>query len=161
MANLDRPNGFEPYGSVKQAVEMEAGSACYPGDALTLASDGQVDPATAGSKIVGICLSYAAAAGDKVLVSVDPTQLYSVQADETEISAQTLIGNVADIVATAGNSTFKQSRQELDSSVANSGGTQQLLIVALDPSTNNAFGAQARVLVRINESSLADSFAGI
>ncbi len=161
MANLDRPNGFQPYGDIKQIAVMQAGSACYPGDMLTLAADGQVDPASAGSKIIGCCLSYASAAGQNVNVSVDPSQLYSVQADETHINAQSLVGNVADILATAGNSTYKLSRQELNSDVAADGGSQQLLIVSLDPSVNNAFGAQARVLVRVNESQFADSFAGI
>jgi hypothetical protein len=160
MANLDRPNGFHPYGPVKQVAVMEAGSACYPGDMVALAADGQVDPVATGAKILGCALDYAAAAGDKVLVSIDPSQLYSVQADETEVDAQTDIGNNCDITATAGNSTYKQSRQELDSSTIGTAAAQ-LTILGLDPSVNNAFGAQSRILVRINESQLADSFAGI
>jgi hypothetical protein len=161
MANLDRPKGFEPHGPVKQVAVMEAGSACYPGDMLTLASDGQCDPASAGGRLVGLCLSYASAAGQKINVSIDPSQLYAVQADETEISSQSLIGNVADIVATAGNSTYKISRQELDSSVAAAGGSQQLVIMGIESQSGNAVGAQVKVLVKINENQLVDAFAGI
>jgi hypothetical protein len=65
MANLDRPRGFEPHGEIKQVVVQEAGSACFPGDMVALASDGQVDPVATGAKVLGLCLSYASAAGQK------------------------------------------------------------------------------------------------
>lgn len=161
MPNADRPRGFQPYGKVRQAIKMEAGSACYPGDALTLASDGQVDPASAGGAIVGIALNYASGAGEPVNVSVDPMQLYVVQADGSEISSQAAVGLVADITATAGDSTLKQSRQELDSSAANTGGAQQLLIVGLEPRPDNAWGEFADLIVKINENQAEEDFAGV
>jgi hypothetical protein len=160
MANLDRPRGFEPHGEIKQVVVQEAGSACYPGDMVALASDGQVDPVATGAKVLGLCLSYASASGQKVLVSIDPSQVYAVQADETEVDAQTDIGNCCDITATAGDTTYKTSRQELDSSTI-AAASAQLLILSIDTNVKNAAGAQATVLVKINESQLADSFAGI
>lgn len=161
MANLDRPCGFRPYGPVKASKVMEAGSAIYPGDAVKLASDGQVDSASAGNTLFGVALTYASAAGADVLVSYDPSQLYTVQSDETEASAQTVVGLNADIVATAGNSTYKASRQELDSSVAAAGGSQQLTIMGYEKRPDNAFGAQVDLIVKINENQLVDSFAGI
>jgi len=162
MANKDLPQGFRPYGRVKQVAVMEAGSACYPGDFVSLASDGQVDPTGAGSTILGLCLSYASAAGQKVLVSVDPEQLYVGQADESEIDAQTDIGNNCDIVATGGNTTYKTSRQEIDSSTIGASAAQ-LTIVGLDRGADNAFGEFAEVIVRINEHQAfgKDAFAGV
>lgn len=168
MANADQPRGFRPYGKVRHAVKYQSGSTCYPGDFVALASDGQVDPAAAGAVILGLCLSYASASGEDVLVSVDPDQLYVGQADESDLSAQTVVGTLCDIVATAGNSTYKMSRQEIDSSTISDGGgndTGQLMIVGLEARTGNAWGAQADVIVRINENQLSNQgtadFAGI
>ncbi len=161
MANADRPCGFQPYGNVLKAIKMEAGSAVYPGDAVTLASDGQVDPASAGGAICGIALNYASGAGEPVMVSIDPSQLYVVQADGSEVNAQTFVGNAADIVATGGDSTLKISRQELDSSAAAAGGAQQLIIVGLEPKVDNAWGEFAKLIVKVNETQLEEDFAGV
>lgn len=160
MANTDRPRGFEPKGVPMRANSYVAGAACYPGDAVALQSDGKVDPAAAGDKILGIALSYASADGASVLVSDHPDQLYYVQADETEVDLQTDIGNTFELLATAGNSTYKTSRHELDSSSAGTS-TQQLLLVGIEARPNNAFGAQASCVVRINEQQQVDSFAGV
>lgn len=161
MANADRPRGFQPYGSVLKAVKMEAGSACYPGDAVKLASDGQVDPASAGDALLGVALNYASGAGEPITVSIDPSQLYIVQADTGEVSSQAAVGLVADIVATAGDSTLKISRQELDASAAAAGGAQQLLILGLEPRPDNAWGEFADLIVKINETQAEEDFAGI
>jgi hypothetical protein len=161
MANADRPRGFAPYGKIKSANTYEAGAACYPGDLVSLASDGQVDPTAAGATILGCCLSYASAAGAKVLVSDDPEQRYVVQADETEVDAQTDIGNNCDITATAGNSTYKTSRQELDSSTIGTSAAQ-LTILDIEQRPDNAFGGFVDVIVRINEHQVQkDAFAGV
>jgi hypothetical protein len=160
LANLDRPRGFVCYPGPIRVNAYEAGSACYPGDLVALASDGQVDPAAAGALILGVCLSYASAAGEKILVADDPQQMVSVQADETEIDAQTDIGNNCDIVATAADSTYKTSRQELDSSDVKTG-SAQLQILRLEPSIKNAFGANATVICRINEHQFGNAVAGV
>jgi hypothetical protein len=162
MANADRPRGFAPYGKVKSANIYEAGAAVYPGDLVALASDGQIDPVAAGSTILGCALSYAAAAGDKVLVSDDPEQRYVVQADETEVDAQTDIGNNCDHLATAGNSTYKASRMELDSSTIGTSAAG-LTILDIEQRPDNAFGGFVDVIVRINEHQIAgkDAFAGV
>jgi hypothetical protein len=160
MANADRPRGFAPYGKLVRASEYEAGSACYPGDIVALASDGQVDPVSTGdNKALGVCLSYAAAAGDKILVADHPDQLFVGQADETELDAQTDIGQTCDITATGGNSTYKTSRMEVDSSTV--GSSKQLIILGIERRPDNALGAQADVIVRINKHQLEASFAGV
>jgi hypothetical protein len=139
---------------------FESGAAIYPGDAVKLSDDGQIDPVAAGQAILGIALTYASAAGVEVNVSVDPDQLYVVQADETEVDAQTDIGNVADLVATAGSATYLVSRMELDSSSLNTT-SGQLLLVGIDKRKDNAFGAQVDCVVKINERQLTNAFAGI
>lgn len=161
MANGDRPSGFEAYGKVGQIAVFEAGSVVNAGEFVSLASDGQVDASAAGATILGLCLDYGAAAGDKVRVIVDPNQLYVGQADETELDAQTDIGNLCDIVATADDTTYRASRMEIDSSTVGTGGGGQLVIMGLAPESGNAFGAQAKIIVKINEHQLVTSFAGV
>ncbi len=162
MANKDYPQGFRPYGEIKQVAVMESGSAVYAGEFVRLADDGQVDPVTAGATILGLCLDNATASGVAVRVSVSPDQLYIGQADETEIDAQTDIGNVCDVVATAHDTTYLASRMEIDSSNVNTT-SGQLLILGLHKQVGNAFGAQAEVICKINEHQAfgADAFAGI
>jgi len=160
MANLDRPRGFAPHGKVLRSRPYQAGSACYPGDLVTLASDGEVDPVATGGEILGLCLTYASAQGQEVLVADHPDQLIAGQADETELDLQTDVGNMCDIVATAGNSTYKTSRQEVDSSSVGSGAAQ-LQILGIERRPNNALGEFVEVVCRINEHQFGDSNAGV
>lgn len=163
MANPDRPQGFRPYGEVIQKVEMVAGAAIYPGDAVHLEADGLVDPAVAGEDVYGVALSYASASGETVLVSVSPNQVYVCQADGADIDAQTDIGNICDILATAGDSTYKVSRQEIDSSAIGTGSGGQLVILGVSGRVGNALGSNVDVLVKINENQAfgETDFAGI
>lgn len=151
MANLDTPKGFEPFGQLLRVNIYEAGSACYPGDLVTLASDGQVDPATAGSIILGLCLTYASAAGEAIAVADHPAQQIVGQVAESEIDAQTDIGNCCDILATAGNSTYKASRQEVDGSTQSGSATAQLRLLGIENKPGNALGQYVDVVCAINE----------
>lgn len=162
MANRDAPQGFEPYGVLRQVVVLEAGSAVNPGEFVRMANDGQIDAVAAGETIMGLCLDYGGSAGDKVRVSVNPEQLYVGQADETELDAQTDIGNCCDVLATADNTSYRASRMEIDSSTV-AASSAQLLILGLQPRVDNAFGEFADVIVKINEHQAfgADAFAGI
>ena len=161
MANLDTPKGFAVYGVPKKTIVLEAGSTIAPGEFVRLASDGQLDAVAAGETILGLALNYATV-GEDVLVSYDPDQLYVGQADETEIDAQTDVGNVFDVVATADNTTYKTSRMEIDSStVSTSDG--QLLLLGLEKRPDNAFGGFCDCIVKINEHQAmgVNAFAGI
>ncbi len=163
MANADKPQGFQPYGRILRSRRYIAGAACYPGDAVVLSSDGKVDPATAGdgTELLGIAASYAAADLAEVLVWDHPDQMFVVQADETEISSVDLVGNCANIVATAGNSTYKTSRMELDSSdAASNNPTAQLKILGIDRRPDNAYGEFVDVIVAINQHFLAQGATG-
>lgn len=159
MANLDMPKGFECKGVPLRVNEYTAGAVCYPGDLVILQADGKVDPAAAGTEILGLAMNYASADGQKVLVADHPDQLLIGQADETEIDAQTDIGSMCDILATAGNSTYKASRQEIDSSTVVDT-TAQVQILSVVQSPNNALGGFVDVVLRINEHQFGDSNAG-
>lgn len=163
MANKDYPQGFRPYGEIKQVVVMESGSAVYAGEFVALASDGQVDAVAAGGDILGLCLDNAAASGAKVRVSVSPEQVYIGQASSTQIDAQTDVGNLCDVLATAEDATYAAARHEIDSSTIGTGSGGQLMILGLHGQVGNAFGEFAEVLCKINEHQAfgTDDFAGI
>jgi hypothetical protein len=160
MANADRPSGLRPVGKIRRVQSMVAGATCYPGDALQLKSDGKCDPAAAGETIFGVALSYATD-GQNILVSTDPEQLYAVQCDGSAIDAQTDIGNNVDLLATAGDSTYKVSRMEVDTSTV-AAGAAQCTIMEVERRVGNAFGDLVDVIVRINEHQVnKDAFAGV
>jgi hypothetical protein len=162
MANADKPQGLRPYGPVKMQISAVAGTRVFPGDAVQLQNDGKVDPVAAGATIYGVALSYADADGDDVLLSVHPEQQYTAQCDGSAINAQTIVGNNVDLLATAGNTTYNQSRMELDTSTV-AAAAAQLTILGVDRSIDNAFGEFVDVIVRINEHQTfgKDAFAGI
>lgn len=159
MANVDRPSGFQPKGTVLRETPYTAGGTIYPGDAVTLNSSGLVVVAAAGQALLGVSRDYAVSTGE-VCVFDHPDQLFFVQADETQVDAQTDIGNVCDIVATAGDSTYRASRMELDSSDVNTT-SGQLMILGIERRVGNALGTNCTCLVRINEHFLANASAGI
>jgi len=153
MANLDRPRGFEPVGQVLKNAEYVAAAAIYPGDLCERTDAGKVQAmatGTAGAQLVGVAMSYAAADGDKVVLSIDPNQLYRVQADSADIDAQTDIGLNYDVVVTAGSSAYKISRMELDGDSAATTAATPLNLVAIEPRVNNALGANVDCIVKIN-----------
>jgi hypothetical protein len=160
MANADRPRGFWPVGKIKSANVYESGSAIAPGEFVRIAADGQIDAVAAGETILGLALSYASGSGQDVLVCDDPEQRYIGQADETEIDAQTDVGNNCDVLATADNTTYKTARMEIDSSTI-AASAAQLTILGIEKRPDNALGAQVDVVVRVNEHQLVDAFAGI
>jgi hypothetical protein len=151
MANLNRARGFEPKGIPLRVNPYVAGSEIFPGDmVMGAASDGQVDASAGGAAelLLGSALNYASGAGAQVMVSDHPSQLYIVQMASGETEASTQVGDYCEVKATAGNSTFKQSRQEVDT-VAETN-TKPLRVVALDTVVNNAYGDNVDVVVSIN-----------
>lgn len=154
MANKDMPVGFSPKGAVLRRNSYVSGSAVYPGDAVTLDASGRVASATATQALVGVSGSYASAAGIEVSVFDHPDQLFVAQGDEAEVDAQTDMNLNYDIVATAGDSTYKQSRMEIDSSTQATTATLPIKVLALEPRVDNALGAQARVICKINNHQL-------
>lgn len=152
MANKDKPAGFRPFGPMKSVNEYVAGEIIYPGDAVTLEADGKLDAADAGDAPFGVAISYAAV-DEKVLVCDDPNQEYIVQADGADIDAQTDIGLNYNIVATTGDTTFRISRQELDSDTGATDSNLPLRLVRVEKSIDNALGAQVECIVKLNNTS--------
>lgn len=151
MANADRPSGASPVGEILRVRKYTAGAACYPGDLVRRESDGKVDPADASESILGAALSYASGDGEDVLVADHPDQLFEMQADGSDVDAQTDIGLNYNIVATAADTTYNESRMELDSdSGLASDADLPLQLVSVVDAPSNALGAQVKCVVRIN-----------
>jgi hypothetical protein len=86
----------------------------------------------------------------------DPYTVYKVQSAGT--TAQTNVGNCADVVAGTGSTTTGQSGFEISGTMA--AGAATCKILGLYEAPDNAFGANAIMEVVINEHLLKDS-AGI
>jgi len=148
MANKDQAVGLKPHGRVLRQRPYVAGSAVYQGDAVALAADGQVDPASSGA-LIGVALSNAAA-GEKVIVADEPNQLFEVQADEAIALAD--VGLNADLQGHAAPSTaYKRSGMELDSSTKAVDSTLVVQILGIvEQADNEANAVNNDVIVRIN-----------
>lgn len=155
MANRDEPQGFRPKGEPKRLNKYVAAGVVYPGDAVSQEAAGRMVAASATSALAGVAASYASGAGQDVEVWDDPEQLYIVQADEADVDAQTDIGLNYDLLATAGDATYRVSRQELDSSTGATTATLPLKLLGIEERPNNALGAQVDCIVKINNHQLA------
>lgn len=87
----------------------------------------------------------------KIMADVidDPSQLFTIQADEDIVQAD--IGKNADVVGTGGSTTTGVSTMELDSSTIANTAALNLKIVGLYNAPGNALGEFAVVVVKINE----------
>lgn len=153
MANADRPQGASLKGEPLRLNVYVAESTIYPGDFVKQNANGTVEPASASNALIGVAVAYAAA-GSRCQVSDHPDQQYVVQADESDINAQTDIGLNYDIVATSGSSTFKASRMELDSSSGATTATLPLKLLDIERRPDNSLGAQVDCIVKINNHQL-------
>ena len=174
MANVDAAFGFVPVrhmsGNIPRANKYTIASGLaeniFTGDLVILINTGLLTPHTATeTNNIGVFagVSYTASDGSFVYsqywpsgttatdiiayVYDDPYIVYKVQSAGT--TAQTNIGNCADVVAGAGSTTTGQSGFELNSTMAN--GTATCKIIGLYESPDNAFGANAVVEVLVNE----------
>lgn len=183
MANVDAAFGFTPVrhmsGNVPRANKYTLASGLaeniFTGDLCVLISTGYITPHTATeTNNIGVFAgcSYTASDGSYVYsqywptgttatniiayVYDDPYIVYKVQSAGT--TAQTNIGNCADVSAGAGSTTTGQSGFEISGTMA--AGTATCKIIGLWESPDNAFGANAIMEVLINEHILKDG-AGI
>ncbi|MDI6760925.1 MAG: hypothetical protein QMD05_08860 [Candidatus Brocadiaceae bacterium] len=159
MANVDRPMGFTLVGklgggdvSMNRYKKDASASRVYFGDTVILEADGNVAVAAAGDRLLGVSAQDSTAStAEDLLVIDDPDAIYSCQDDGVgTTSAQTHVGNNVDILATTGNTTTGRSAHELDISTVGTA-SAQFRIVDLDRTPGNDWGANARILVRINE----------
>src|SRR6056300_826119 len=180
MANVDKAFGLRPLGNLSasgsqkqygyEIADNQAG-AIFQGDLVTL-KDGyilQFDPAshTAAVGVFNGCFYTDPTTGKPTFsnyypgsvnitqgtitadVLADPNQMFLIQNDGT--SAATDYGKNADIVIGTGSTTTGVSANELDtSSIANTAALN-LKVIGLWDVPNNAVGANAVVVVKINE----------
>ena len=180
MANNDKAFGLRPLGNLAgtgaqkqygyEIADNQAG-AIFQGDLVTL-KDGyilQFDPAshTAAVGVFNGCfyndpttqkptfINYYPGSINitqgKIVADVldDPSQMFILQNDGT--SAVTDYGKNADIVIGTGNTVTGLSANELDTSTIATTAALNLKIIGLWDVPNNAVGANAVVVVKINE----------
>lgn len=167
-----RDAGSAPYndGVEQFYVPASDGTALHVGDPVIKA--GSADTAGVASvtragvtgAITGVVVGFADPAGMElgyraastagyVLVRTDPDTLYEIQEDsDGGALAAADIGLNANLVAGTGSSYTRQSGFMLDTSSKATTATLQLRIVGLAQRPDNAIGDQAKVLVKINNS---------
>tara|TARA_R100000995_G_scaffold65175_2_gene34248 strand:- start:1157 stop:1708 length:552 start_codon:yes stop_codon:yes gene_type:complete len=183
MANVDAAFGLVPVRTMsgfapranKYTITSTLAENIFTGDLCIITADGVLTPHTATEvNNIGVFggVSYTASDGSYVYsqywasgttgtniiayIYDDPYTVFKVQSAGT--TAQTNIGNCADMVAGAGSTVTGQSGFEISGTMANSAATAK--IIALHDAPDNAFGANAVMEVLINEHLLKDS-AGI
>jgi hypothetical protein len=183
MANADAAFGFVPTrhmsGNAPRTNKYTCASGLaeniFKGDLCIIIATGLITPHTATEvNNIGVFdgCSYTASDGSYVYseywptgttatdiilyIYDDPYTVFKVQSAGT--TAQTNIGNCADVVAGAGSTTTGQSGFELSGTMA--AGTATCKIMALYDAPENTFGANAVMEVLINEHILKDG-AGI
>jgi len=163
MANVDAPRGFRPYKRLYQTNRYIAASTVYPGDMVKLEAgasnttqyQARVEAGSDTGALLGLAMNYAAA-GESVLVADDPQQLFVGQCDESDFDSNADLGDNCNILATAGSSTYKTSRMEIDSSDIANTATHQIKILGVlkRQDGKNEFGANVELIFKINNHQL-------
>jgi hypothetical protein len=159
MANLDQPLGFRPFGGIAingvrpmkaQTYNVSTAPVICIYDLVARADDGYIDAAAAQSVyILGCALTprlTTDAAAKTILVVHDPHQLYEAQADESDLSSITVVGNNADHIANTGSTLNYISKHEIDSSTV-TGGAAGFHIWDKVPEVGNDWGEFVDVIV--------------
>ena len=184
MANVDAAFGFVPIRHMsgnaprtnKYTIASTLAENIFKGDLVIIVAAGTLTPHTATeTNNIGVFdgCSYTASDGSYVYreywptgttatniiayVYDDPYTVFKVQSAGT--TAQTNIGNCADVVAGAGSTVTGQSGFEISGTMA--AGIATCKILALHETPDNAFGANAVMEVTINEHLLGTNVAGI
>lgn len=152
----DQVLGMHPYGKDASAA------AIYPGDFVTLETDGSIEVATTSQALIlGVAAEYSAASTAKLdfLVYDHPDQKFTIQDDSagTGMTAAS-IGANADITVTTGNTTTLRSAHEIDSSTVATTATLALKILGMHPIEGGTFatttGEWRKWIVKINSHQL-------
>ena len=180
MANKDAAFGLKAIGKVGQNRDAQglseyqiaaSSAAIYQNDPVEMATTGYITVAAATDVLLGSLngvfytdastskptwanhLAASNTATDIVgFVADDPYQRFEVQSDNAGASAQTDVGNLADIVYAAGSSTNYVSKVELDDgTLGTSTGQLKILGVSRDPDNSDLTAANVNWIVTINE----------
>ena len=190
MPNANTPFGLkpvkdasgQPYNGALEMFYVPAsdGTALYIGDPVVKAGSADapgvpsVTRGAAGGPFSGVVVGFlpdgttnmvgyrAANTAAYVLCSTDPDTLYEIQEDsDGGALAAADIGLNASVIAAAGNAYTKRSGFMLDTSTKAVTAGLELKIMGLVQSPDNAIGAQAKVLVKINDHTDSNAVAGI
>jgi len=162
MTNMDTPCGAKPYGRELRLTPYPKSSgdsvAVYPGDWVKTTA-GYIAAAAATDALRGVAANYAA--GDVagvVHVWDDPDQRFVCQDDASATLTQAEVGENVDILATAGNSTLKESRMELNVTTHSTSTFQVRILKAADKiypdGVSNEVGDNCDWICQINEHEL-------
>ena len=189
MANKDSAFGLKPIGKVGQNKDNQglseydiaaSATAIYFQDPVKMLATGTIGVAAAGDVLLGPLtgvfftdattekptfanhLNASNTATDIVgFISDDPYERFEVQSNNTGASAQTDIGNVANIVYAAGSSPNFVSKVELDDGdLATTDGQLKVIGVSKDPDNNDLASANVNFVVTINEHFLKQEAGG-
>jgi len=180
MANKDAAFGLKPIGKVGQNRDngglseysiAASATAIYFQDPVEMLATGTIGVAAAGDVLIGSLngvfftdatsskptfanhLDASNTATDIVgFISDDPYERFEVQSNNAGASAQTDIGNVANIEYTAGSSPDYVSKVELDDAdLATTDGQLKVIGVSKDPDNDDLASANVNFVVTINE----------
>lgn len=188
MANTNLPRGLVPLRDAGSKVETGGlemyyvpasdATALFIGDPVVKAGSADaagvasVTRAAAAGPITGVVQGFvpngttdtagyrAASTAAYVLVRTDPNTLFEIQDTAGTIAAAD-IGLNANMTVTTGSTSTKRSAVVLDAATKAATATLALKIVGLSPRPGNGFGAYAKVLVKINNSTEANASAGV
>lgn len=181
MANVDRPNGLFPIGTIdgspyngkatKRYVDSSNGTAIFIGDAVILEDDGNCAPytGTGGGALLGACVGIEvdrsvaktehpgylpASTAGYIYVTEGPDMLYIVQDDGGATPTTAIVGSNIDVSAGAGSTTTGTSNHEMlmSSLTDSSPGSAQLRIVDyVHSEDNDPTAVNAKWIVSLNE----------
>ena len=186
MANVNNANGLTPAWGLTGGYPGRI-DRFYTTDATAIYVGGLVKPAgtsdangvmevtgnvATGADVLGVVvgvemetrdsLLYKAASTNRyVYVCTDPNMIYEVQENGT--GAATDAGNVCDLTGfTSGSTSTGRSAIQISSTAKSAGGdgSEDVVMIGLVQRPNNAFGANARWLVKLNNSYWKDSSVG-
>ena len=116
------------------------------------------DASTSKPTFANHLLASNAATDIVALVNDSPIQQYEVRSNNASASAQTDVGNTADIAYTAGSTSNFVSRCTLNDSTLNNNAEQQIKVIGIsrDPENNDLTAANVVWRVIINQSFFND-----
>ena len=147
MANKAQPVGLKPYEQCLRARPYVAGSTVYPGDPLSLATDGQVDSSIT-VPLIGVALHYATV-GQTVMVADHPDQIFIAEADEAIAAAD--VGKNCELALGTASTAYKMSRCFVDGSQVADTATLAVKILGIGSAVDNTVAVDdVDVIVKIN-----------
>jgi len=188
MANKDAPSGARPvmkdgssYNGSAQKVQVDVGNATaiFVGDFVVQEADGNYTAATAGATNVidGVCVGVvvdrtipatehpgylpATTAGYIYIVPADSCYFAIQEDSDTSTLAATERGARVNFIAGAGSTTTGRSGHEIDSSSVGQDATYQLSLIDIVQAPDNAIGANAEWIVKVNLDQKGRATAGI